>query len=239
MNDIHPDDALDLYLDDRRKTAAQSTIDSHEDRLSWFVTWFFEETEYDHLHELDGLDIRQWRVWRFDDDHTDAYIESVQDLLRVVLRFCRDIEAVDAQLPEKVNSPDGGFQRSAEIPASRARTILGSLDEYASLPHALVRVLWYCLLRVGGACALDLDDLDRQNGQPLLRHRPDEGTPSKSGAASERNIALRPKTVTVFDDYVDNNRVDVTDEHGRRPLFVMPRRSKRAHRNGLRQTVYA
>ena len=40
MREVTPNDALDLYLDDRRKTAAQSTIDSHEDRLSWFVKWF-------------------------------------------------------------------------------------------------------------------------------------------------------------------------------------------------------
>lgn len=61
----------------------------------------------------------------------------------------------------------------------------------------------------------------------------------KNGYDSERNIALRPKTQEILADYIDHNRNDVTDEHGRRPLFVMSNGKTRGHHNGLRHTVYA
>jgi integrase len=241
MKDIEPSDAFELYLTDKGKTAARSTVQSHEYRLSWFVDWFEDETAYEHLHELDGLDLRRWRVWRFDEDeHSDAYIKAVQDALRVFLRFCRDIEAVDAQLPEKVRSPEGGKQRSAEIPAERAKQILEYLDRYqhASLQHTLFHLLWYGLLRVGGARAIDVEDINWDDDQIHIRNRPSEGTPLKNGFDSERNIAMRPATREILKDYVEHTRNEVTDDHGRRPLFAMPQGSGRAHQGSLRDVVY-
>jgi len=242
MNELDASEALELYLDDKRKTAAESTIRSHSDRLSHFVDWFESETDYTHLHELDGLDLRKWRVWRFDQhEHSDAYIKAVQDSLRVFLRFCRDVEAVDSQLPEKVKSPEGGQQRSAEIPAERATEILEHLDryQYASLNHTLVHLLWYGILRVGGAHSLDLDDLefgDDTEDQLRLRHRPETETTLKNGYDSERKIAIRPGTRAIIEDYVDHQRIDVTDDHDREPLFTTS--EGRASRNTLRNRVY-
>jgi site-specific recombinase XerC len=239
MNDVDPDTALELYLDDKAKTAADSTIQSHYNRLSHFVTWFNTETDYTHLHELDGLDIRQWRVWRFDaKDHSDAYIKAVQDSLRVFLRFCRDIEAVDDSLAEKVRSPDGGQQRSAEIPAERATEILQYLDryEYASFDHTLFHLLWYGLLRVGGARAIDLRNINFEDDRIELVHRPAGETTLKNGYESEREIAIRPTTREILRDYIDNHRTEVRDEYGREPLFTTAH--GRAHTNTLRRHIY-
>jgi site-specific recombinase XerD len=240
MNELDASDALELYLDDKRKTAAESTIRSHSDRLNWFVNWF-DQTDYESLHELDGLDIRRWRVWRFDDDHADAYIKAVQDSVRVFLRFCRDIEAVDSQLPEKVSSPEGGQQRSAEIPAERAIKILEHLDkyQYASLNHTLFHLLWYGMFRVGGAHSVDIRDLlwdDDGEDQLRLRHRPKTETTLKNQYDSERKVAIRLGTRQIIDDYMAQNRVEVTDDHGRKPLFTTE--NGRASRNTLRNRIY-
>ena len=241
MNDLEPDTALQLYLDDKSKTAADSTISSHSDRLSHFVTWFEDETDYEYLHELDGMDLRLWRVWRFDDDHAEMYVKAVQDSVRVFLRFCRDVEAVDAQLPEKVKSPEGARRRTAEIEADRATEILEHLDrfEYASVGHALFHTLWYAILRVGGARAISLGDIDWENDRIEICHRPSEGTTLKNAYESEREIAIRPTTREILKDYVEQNRNEVTDEHGREPLFVAPEGSGRPHQNTLRNYVYA
>lgn len=241
MNELKPETALQLYLDDKGKTAADSTIQSHSDRLSHFVEWFNAETDYSHLHELDGMDLRLWRVWRFDDAHADMYIKAVQDSVRVFLRFCRDVEAVDAQLPEKVKSPEGGQRRTAEIEADRAQNILEYLDRYryASVQHALFHTLWYGLLRVGGARAISLGDISWENDRVEICHRPEEGTTLKNAYDSEREIAIRPATREILKDYVEQNRNEVTDEHGRKPLFVAPEGSGRPHQNTLRNYVYA
>jgi site-specific recombinase XerD len=241
MNDVTPQRALELYLEQKRKTAAKSTVRSHKNRLSHFVTWFESETEYEYLNELDGLDIREWRIWRFDEDHSDSYIKAVQDAVRVYLRFCCDIEAVPSNLPEKVRSPDGGAQRSNEIKASRATEILEYLDRYryASIEHTLFHLLWYALLRVGGSRAIDLSDIDWSENQIKLRHRPQQDTPLKSGYSSERRIAIRPATHEILNDYIEQNRPEVTDQYGRKPLFITPQGSGRPHQNSLRNIIYA
>lgn len=235
---ITPSDALELYLDEKQQECSPATIRSHRSRLSHFTEWFKEETEYTYVHELGGLDIRRFRSWRFD-EHSNDTIATQLDTLRVFLKFCRDCDAVDPYLPEKVESPDRGEQRSNEIPAERAKDILAHLDryQYASLPHTLVHLLWWTMMRIGAAHSIDLNDLDLEDGYITLEHRPETGTKLKNAEKGERTIAIRPETCAILEDYIEQNRPDVEDEHGREPLFASE--SGRYHRNSLRNHVYA
>jgi integrase len=156
----------------------------------------------------------------------------------VFLRFARDIEAVDAPLAEKVRSPEGGQQRSAEIDADRGTNIHEYLDrfQYTTMDHALDHLLWYGMLRVGGVHSIDLVDIDWEELQIRLRHRPAKGTTLKNRYDSEREIAIQPTTAGIVQDYVEHHRHDVTDEYDRRPLFTTEHR--RPHRNTLRNRIY-
>lgn len=239
LKQIEPNEALDLYLNDKRRECVQSTIDSHERRLQYFIDWFTAETDYDHLRELDGLDLRRWRVWRFDDDHSDAYIKTVQDTVRVFLRFAGDIEAVPTGLANKVHSPEGGDQRSNEIDGERAREVLEYLDryEYATVDHVVWQLLWYGMLRLGAVHSIDIDDIDTDDGYIQLEHRPGTDTRLKNQDDANRTVSIRPSTSRIIEDYIDHSRHDVTDDHDRDPLLTTE--NGRAHRNTIRTCVYA
>lgn len=248
LETITAEQALNLYIDDKKRDgAASSTIRSHRSRLSHFTEWFSEETDYDHLRELSGLDVRRFKLWRFDEkeDGSEFSVHTVAthlDTLRVYLRFCAGIDALDETIPPKVKSPNRpNGQRSNEITSDRAEAILEYLDRYhyASVEHALVHLLWHGMIRVGAARSLDVDDLDLEDGYAEFSHDPTEDTPLKNDEGSERTIHLRPRTAQILADYVSENRVKREDEYGRQPLFTVEGCSGRPHVNTLRNRVYA
>ncbi|UPV73205.1 site-specific integrase [Halorussus limi] len=246
---ITAEQALELYLQDREQDgAAPSTVASHRRRLRHFVRWFDEETDYNALAELNGMDIRRWKLWRFDekangDDFSQNTVKTHLDTLRVFVRWAEQVDAVADGLAEKVKSPnrtDG--QRDNEIDDDRAKEILSHLDRYryASLEHALFHTLWYGVIRIGAARSIDLADVDLEDGYITLSHSPAEQTPLKNGPDSERTISIRPKTCELLRDYIEENRVDATDEYGREPLFTVGGRGEgRPHVNTLRNRIYA
>lgn len=239
LKQIKPDDAYDMYIDDKEKTAAPSTVKSHEDRLRYFVDWVEEDTDYTYLRDLDGLDLRRWKIWRFDDDHSDAYIKGVQDTVRVFLRFCRDIEAVKETLPAKCPSPVGSKQRGNEIDADFANDVLEHLDryQYATRDHVGWLLMWYGILRLGSVHSIDVDDVDLEDGYVELEHRPQTGTRLKNQYEADRVISIRSKTTEIIGDYIANNRIDAVGEEGREPLLTTEH--GRPHRNTIRKAVYS
>lgn len=155
-----------------------------------------------------------------------------------------------------------------KLPTARAERILDQLDtyHYASLDHVLMLLLWRTTARVGAIHSLDLqdlylddDDLDRLDQElqtqvegpvredlldqvelPFIwfRHRPDQGTPLKNGNGGERPINIAEWVGDVIQDYIRYNRRQVTDEHGREPLFPSSKIAGRLSRSGMRIRVY-
>ncbi|WP_157224613.1 tyrosine-type recombinase/integrase [Natronococcus occultus] len=235
---ITPSEALELYLEEKGQECSPATIRSHRSRLSHFIDWFQQETDYTHVHELGGLDIRRFRSWRFT-DHSNDTIATQLDTLRVFCKFLRNIDAIEPTLPEKVESPNRGGQRSNEITAERAKNILTHLDryQYASLQHTLTHLLWWSMCRVGAVHSIDLDDLDLEDGYITLEHRPETGTSLKNQGESERTISINRETCQILRDYIDQTRPEVTDDYDREPLLAS--KYGRYHRNTLRNHVYA
>jgi integrase len=100
-------------------------------------------------------------------------------------------------------------------------------------------------MRLGTLRCIDLRDFSYDNGHVRVRHRPDTDTPLKNGEAANRMIAVGEHWCDVIQDFIDQHRHPVTDDHGREPLITSSqgRLSKNAVRNAVyRQTrpcVYA
>lgn len=58
----------------------------------------------------------------------------------------------------------------------------------------------------------------------------------KNGSGGERPIAITTELATLLDDYIEHNRTEKPDEHGRDPLFTTCK--DRMHRPTLRSVVY-
>jgi integrase len=242
LTDTPPEEALDLYLRERSTEVTDSTLQSHRYRLNHFIRWCDEVAEIGNTNALTGRDLHRYKLWRQEDGNLNQVsLKSQMDTLRVFLRFCESIDAVEPDLHSKVISPtlsDGVGQRDVKLEADEADRLLDYLDrfEYATFRHALLMLLWRTGLRIGSVRALDIGDLDSENEYVSVCHRPDTDTPLKNKQNGERLVALNPSSCAVLQDYVEVNRPDVTDEFGREPLLATEH--GRPTTNTIRATVY-
>lgn len=237
LEPIGPEEAVRLYLNDRRTELASATIDSYRHKLKRFIEWCDEESIED-LNELSGRDLLEFKQQRASVLNTVS-LKGQLDTLRSFLRFAESIDAVEQDLHNKILSPSlnqGDRERDVLLDIENATTILEHLSqfEYASLHHTLLILLWRCGARSGTIRAFDLRDYDRENARIHAVHR--EGTPLKNKEKGERLIALSSEVCQVVDDYVEHNREDKTDEFGRKPLFTTE--FGRISKSTIRETCY-
>ncbi|WP_137289046.1 tyrosine-type recombinase/integrase [Natronorubrum halophilum] len=224
LEPLAPSEGVDMFLEHRQPSVRESSMQNARHRLSVFLEWC-DEAEIDNLNELTGRDLSLFVSWR-QGDVAPITLQKQLSSVRMALRWWADIEAVEDGLAEKLHAPelpDGAESRDVFLRADRAKQILRYLDRhhYASRDHALIALIWRTGMRRGAVRGLDVDDLDEDDLAIRVEHRPESGTPLKNGDAGSRWVYLGPRWYQIIADYVDNpDRIDVVDEHGRRPLFT-------------------
>lgn len=243
-NDLEPIDprtAQELYLDHKANQCRERTVQSHEYRTNFFVEWS-SENGIDNMNDLSGRDIHKYRLWRKDDgDLNKVSMQTQMSNLRVFLKWCGTIEAVDPDLYNKVLVPSVDSeeeQRDLKLEAERADEILQFLSKYhyASREHVLFALLWETGMRIGSVRSLDLRDVNIENRHLDLIHRPESGTTLKNGQAGERLVAVSEELADLLADYIDDTRPKVTDDDDRRPL--LPGMQGRLSRSTIRRLIY-
>lgn len=239
---LDPREAHERYLDDRRGDVREKTLEAHTYRVSTFLDWL-EGEDVEDLTDLNGRHLHDYKVYRRDvDEVATTTLQSQLSTIRQFLRFCRDIDAVPHELPEKVRPPTPeNDSRDTRVRRDHAESVLDHLDtfRYASRDHALFAVAWHTGCRMGGLRALDVDDVvldDPDLPHLQFRHRRGRGTPLKNGSDGERDVALAGWVADLLDDYLDECRNDIEDDHGRRPLFTTAQ--GRLSEGWLRTTMY-
>ena len=225
LDPIEPEAAVSLYLDHRRDEVSEETLSSHRYRLGAFVEWCEQENIY-NMNDVSGRDLHAYRVHRrTEHELRPMTLQGQLSTLRVFLRFCASIDAVEDDTASKVLLPTvrGEDQaRETLLAEDRAEEILEYLQKfhYGSRAHVLFCLFWYTGMRTGGARAIDLDDYDSEDNAIELVHRPEEDTPLKNGTGGERFIALSSSLTEILDDYIGGPRIEIEDEYGREPLLT-------------------
>jgi site-specific recombinase XerD len=226
LQDLEPSRAIQMYLDERAAELRDSTLESHEYRLTPFAQWC-ESEGIESLADLTGRDVHEFKSHR-QGDVAPQTLQSQMSTLRQLMRFAERIDAVPSSFAEKVHVPSvEQTSRETRIDRERAETILDYLGtyEYASRQHALFALTWHTGMRIGGLRTLDLRDLELEDAeQPhlRLRNRPPK-TPLKNGDDGDRNVGLKPWCVAILEDYLDERRESAVDDDGRAPLFTTSR----------------
>lgn len=232
-----PREAVDLYLEERKRDVAPETLQNHKYALGAFVDWCAQEG----IASLDALDARtlhQFRHWRAE-QLSRVSLQTQLVVVRTAIRLWEKLDICEDGLAEKMIIPQRPeVARDEKIDPDRVEQILDFLEKfhYASRDHALFLTLWHTGMRMGDAQSLDVGDVHRDGRMLELRHRRDEGTTLKNGLEGERCVALSDEATEVLGDYIDRNRIDVRDDHGRDPLFTTER--GRIAKNTIRKTTY-
>lgn len=238
---IEPSRAQQLFLKHEASEIAAKTLESYRYRTNHFVRWC-DEQGVDDVNDVTGRNLQEYRLWRQEDgDLVKLTLNQQLSTIRVFLTFCGSIEAVPADLCEKVLVPrvtPENERREETLDAETAEAILeyAARFHYASVEHALLAVLWETGIRLGAANSLDVGDVDVEGERIDLVHRVEQATELKNGSSDERPVAITTELATLLEDYVAHSRHDVVDEYGREPLFTTSR--GRMHRTTLRGVVY-
>lgn len=241
LEPITPENAVELYLQEKATEAAEWTLYSHGSRLGHFLRWCELET-IDDLNTLTGRDMHRYKLWRRDDgDLNNVTLKTQMDTVRVFIRWCERIDAVRPDLHTSVVSPDladGENERDVMIDRETTKAVLAWLGryEYASAQHVCFALLWETAMRRGALRALDVDDYDPDSQLLSIHHRPDTDTPIKNQHKGERLIALTDDLCALLDDWIADQRPDITDDHGRAPLIATDQ--GRAHGQTIQKYVY-
>lgn len=239
IDGILPDDALKMYLDERRREVSEATLNSHEYRLNHFVQWMKETPDIEKTDDLTGRRLHEFKMWRRKaGELNNVSMHTQLSTLRVFIQFLERVDAVHSNLHESIDIPslNGDDQRSSILSKERADAIESYLEryEYASMNHVIFRILWRTGMRIGTLASLDVSDYNRTERKLHVRHS--EETPLKKKEDGERIIALNAHTCAILDDWIDDVRPNVTDEYGREPLICTD--DNRAATSTLRRHVY-
>lgn len=241
LEPIEPSSARELFLKHKSTDCSKNTIQSYTYRMEHFVRWC-DENGINNMNDLSGRDLQEYRLWRQEDgDLKKVTINQQMSTIRVFLKWCGSIEAVPANLYEKVMVPRVRPQdeRNDEmLEAEAAEEILDHLStfQYASRDHVVFALLWETGMRIGAARSLDVGDIDIDAERINLRHRPEQDTRLKNGTDGERPVAISTDLAGTFEDYVATIRDEVTDEYGREPLIATSR--GRMARATMRRLIY-
>lgn len=247
LESIDPREAVQMYLAKRENEVAETTYRSHKSRLKKFVQWC-DRNDIDDLNNINGrtiheysIHLRNYSTKKTGELPSKLTVNTRLSALRVFLRFCEDIDAVNEGIADKLTLPDiepAEKSRDEKIATKDAIYILDQLTayRYASKQHATFLLTWRTACRLGTLHSLDVDDLDVEHHRLHVVHRPGTDTPLKNKNRGERVIALLSSTVDVLSQYVKVHRPSVVDEHGREPLFAT--HHGRADKGTLRSWLY-
>jgi integrase len=243
LEPLAPTEAFEMYLKKRRSDLADESYRKQKQRLRSFLD-FCEDEDIDNLNHLTGRDLYRFRIWR---EQGNEDYEPVKPItvranlatLRTFLGFCENIDAVPPGMKQKLELPDVESETNDELlEPDRAEEILEHLEryEYASRAHVTFAILWETAARLGGVRTLDVGDFDPEASCLEIRHRPETDTPIKNKEDGERDVYVDEFYAAVIEDYIEVNRHDVTDEHGREPLLTTEH--GRATTSTLRKDCY-
>jgi integrase len=232
-------DAKKRYLKKKQAHVSQKTLYNYDTALKRFLE-FLDKRGIEDMNDVDSDEIVRFESWRLDSVKPITCRNDMRTISNFI-QFCETIQAVPVGLhelvvPTKVSEDEEICEDI--LTRQEASDILDHLKkyEYATTRHVTTLILWKTGMRLGGLRALDIEDFDK--GRPALeiRHRPEMGTPLKRKEKGQRDVLLNWESADVIEDYINDQRPDVTDSNGREPLLAS--RQGRVARTTIQKNIY-
>jgi site-specific recombinase XerD len=226
--DLSPSEALERWLDKQRAEKSEASIQSYYYRLKLFVEWA-EEQGIKDMAAVDGWTVDEYELHRRSKEVAASTLHNEIKTLRRWLMYLAQIGVVDRDVAEGIEIPqipDSEQSDDTRLSPDDARELINyyrDSSQRANRGHALLEFAWHTGARVGGIRAVDLRDLEIGEAFVRFVHRPEQGTPLKNGRDGERVVALPQPVVKVLEEFIDSERMDSHDDHGRSPLFTSSR----------------
>lgn len=224
---VSPEEAVQMYLQNRKAEISQSTLYEHRTRLTRFTEWAKEINALDDMSQMTRQLAFRYKSHRTD-EVAPTTLEHEMRTFRLFIKFCESYGCCPDGISKSIDvpsAPKSKRSRDEQLDPENAEAILQYLSnyEYASFRHVLFSLMWGLGARISGVRALDLDDFHETSPDgPYLEftHRPEVETPLKNGWKSERKPPITQEMAELLSDYIEARRPDVEDKHGREPLLA-------------------
>lgn len=221
-----PGKAVERWLERERLDKAEQTVIGYRGQLKLFVEYCQREN-IDRLGDVTPWDIQEYETVRRGEDIATVTLRNELLTLRQFLKHYVSLGVVDEHVPESIELPKVPREEQTTdtiLETEAAQNLLrvfreGTTDRFGR-GHAFLELAWYTGARMGAIRGLDIDDVDFTEGYVQFRHRPEEDTPLKNTYDGERAVGISDDVVTALQDYIVEERPDVTDDYGRKPLFA-------------------
>lgn len=146
-----------MYRGERKGEVSERTLQAHHYRLKHFIRWCVDIEGIENLNKLSGRDLKRFKTWRRDvGDLNKDSVHTQLGTLRVFIRWCGSINAVDPNLHEKFEAlmptlDKTDEQKESILNTNEARNLLEYQRrfEYASRSHVILEILWHTGIRLG------------------------------------------------------------------------------------------
>lgn len=239
LDSLRPEKAVEMYLTSREDEVTKKSLQNIKSDLKIFQQWC-DDRDVTDMNDVDGRALVDFRTWRAEQVKLITLKHNLWTIKKFV-RFCEQVDGVREGTSEKVVIPETNDSHEVNdsfIRAGDAEDILDYLEkfEYASIRHVVFYTLWHTGIRSSSLLALDLEDFHPEENKLCIRHRPSTGTALKNKDRGERNVFIKDDLVAVLSDFINENRADVLDDSGRRPLLATT--DTRISRTTLQRLVY-
>lgn len=225
------EDGINRYLNRRQPEITESTLKTYDKKLARFGK-FLSRRSIEDLRELDARtleDFENWRRCESSQEANELSTKTMRDeiyLLRDFIGYLEKINVVSQGLADTLRVPelseDDGV-RNIELSSERVLAISNHLRQYqyANLEHVIWEIKIETGRRTGGLISLDVDDVHLEGDDSYINfvHRPPE-TRLKNGQKSEGPVSISEETAQIIQDFIETNRLDISDTSGRRPLLA-------------------
>jgi integrase len=238
--DFRPREAWSRYVDRKRVERTDQSVKAVFYRLRLFVEWC-EDEGIDRVGDLSGWHFAEYETARRGRDISVLTLSKEMGTLRRFIEYLERIEAVDDDLSEKVPQvrvPKEAKSSNVKLDVPDAERLLDYYRSHArgTRGHAFLELAWNNAARLGALRALDRRDFYPDEQYVEFRHRAESDTPRKNKTDGERVVGLTEDVVDAVSDYLDGERWDKRDEHGREPLLTS--RQGRPGINTIRRISY-
>lgn len=224
--DLPISEAVDRWLRRKRGSLADATVREYGYRLERFRE-FCEKEGIERVGELHPLDFDDYLAYRESLGVKPITMKKHFTSIAEFVGYLEDLGAVEEGLSDAipdVSVPEGGAVDDVMLKPADGDALIEhyrtSDADYGSRQHAILEVFWFVGCRLGALRGLDLGDFDPEDPSLAFVHRSDTGTPLKKAFSGERTVAIPQASVDAIGAYVDNNRDERRDDHGRQPLFT-------------------
>lgn len=240
--DLTIPEAVELYIR-RKKTDWKGETERTKRRNLGLFEDYAAEREIETLDDLTRWTVGGFTDFLMEKDYARVTVATRQKSARAWLKYLESQGLVPLGIHlaiETVRLSDEEETSDQQLAPEDARALLSFYRESAeyrgTTKHVVLEILWHVGCRMSGLRALDLEDYDPESGDLRFRNRPETGTRLKRGNTHERNVTLSETPQKVLDLYLARERIDIRDEHGRKPLITT--RQGRPVRGTIRGYMY-